>query len=60
MRPSFMDLFFHENPQRLINDVEDIPKVERKPGKLVDPLIMIDDPNRVTVAASEELDSIDE
>lgn len=58
--PSFMDLFFHENPQRLINDVEDVPKVERKPGELVDPLIMIDDPNRVTVAASEELDSIDE
>lgn len=53
---SFMDLFFMERPQRTIYDIPEDQEEKRKPGELVDPFIPIDDPNKITVAESEELD----
>lgn len=47
---SFMDLFFMERPQRVINDIpEDDNGPKRKHGEIIDPMIPIDDPNRITV-----------
>lgn len=47
---SFMDLFFMERPQRVINDIpEDDNGPKRKPGEIIDPMMPIDDPNRITV-----------
>ena len=54
---SFMDLFFMERPQRIIYDIPEDREEERKPGELIEPMIFVDDPNKVTVAVSEELDS---
>ena len=58
---SFMDLFFMERPQRTIYDIPDDGEepINRKPGELIDPLIPIDDVNKITVADTEELDSED-
>ena len=55
---SFMDLFFMERPQRTIYDIPDDTEehIKRKPGELIDPLIPIDDVNKITVADTEELD----
>ena len=53
-----MDLFFMERPQRTIYDIPDDTEehIKRKPGELIDPLIPIDDVNKITVADTEELD----
>ena len=58
---SFMDLFFMERPQRTIYDIPDDGEepINRKPGELIDPLIPIDDVNKITVADTEELDNED-
>lgn len=47
---SFMDLFFMETPQRVINDMPEEVPFKAKEGELVDPIIMVDNPNRATVA----------
>lgn len=47
---SFMDLFFMERPQYAINGIEE-PKEEEfipTPGEPYDPIIFVDDPNRIT------------
>lgn len=56
-----MDLFFMERPQRTIYDIPDDGEesINRKPGELIDPLIPIDDVNKITVADTEELDNED-
>ena len=53
---SFMDLFFMERPQRVINDVSEESIEMAKPGEIFDPMIFVDNANKVTVAATEELD----
>ena len=55
--PSFMDLFFMERPQRVINNISEEEIYKPNPGEIFDPMIPIDDINKVTVAAVEELDS---
>lgn len=54
--PSFIDLFFMENPQRIIYDLpEEEEEFRREPGEVVDPMIFIDDYNKITVADPEEI-----
>lgn len=53
---SFMDLFFMEKPQYAINNIESPTTEEYKqaPGELCEPMIFFEDPDKVTVAAEEE------
>lgn len=51
---SFMDLFFMETPQRVINDMPEEVEFKRKPGEIVDPFIPLDDAMKITVASVEE------
>ena len=58
---SFMDLFFMEQPQYAIQGI-DPPgsvKFEPKPGEVFSPFNIIENPDKVTVAATEDID-IDE
>ena len=57
---SFMDLFFMERPQRVIYDIPEVEEFKPKPGEIFDPIIPIDDVNRITGATTEELDNEDE
>lgn len=57
---SFIDLFFMERPQRVIYDVPEEEVYHRKPGEIVDPFIPIDNPNKITVAAVENMDMVDD
>lgn len=55
---SFMDLFFMEKPQYAINGMEP-PKEEKfipEPGEMYEPIIFIDDPDKVTVSKSSIYD----
>ena len=57
-KASYMDLFFMERPQRVINDIPDdgedsTPVIE---GDLIDPLKFFEDPNKITVAEPEDID----
>ena len=55
---SFMDLFFMEQPQYAIKGI-DRPKEEEfipTPGEFFEPMIFIDDPNKVTQAIPEIID----
>ena len=47
---SFMDLFFMETPQRVIHNMPEEVPFKAKPGELVDPIIMVDNPYRTTSA----------
>ena len=58
--PSFMDLFFMERPQKVIYDIPEEVEYKRKPGEIVDPFIPIEDPNKITVADVEDIDSIED
>lgn len=51
---SFMDLFFMETPQRVIYDVPEDAEVKRKPGEFVDPIVPIEDVNKITAPVVEE------
>lgn len=56
---SFMDLFFMERPQFAIRGEEepkDPPYRKPEPGELIDPIIVVEDPNKITVAPSEIMD----
>ena len=53
--PSFIDLFFMENPQKVIYDLPEKEEFTREPGEVVDPMIFIDDYNKITVADPEEI-----
>lgn len=59
---SFMDLFFMEKPQYAINGKEPPKKDEYTPvpGEFVEPIIFVDDPNKVTVSAQSSSDEDDE
>lgn len=54
---SFMDLFFMEQPQYAIAGIDNVKKeIVQKPGELIDPMIIHEDPNKITVAPSESID----
>lgn len=55
---SFMDLFFMEQPQYTIRGIEKPEEevIERKPGELIEALIPIENPNKVTVVEQENID----
>lgn len=54
---SFMDLFFMEQPQYAIAGIDNNKtEIVQKPGELIDPMIMHEDPNKITVAPSESID----
>ena len=56
-RASDMDFFFMEQPQYAIHGVEKVEKeFEPKPGELFDPMIMLENPDKITVAPSETID----
>ena len=59
---SFMDLFFMENPQKIIYDLpeEENYDDEIKPGDIINPVIMLDDVNKITVINREEMSELDE
>ena len=57
---SFMDLFFMEQPQYAIAGVDrEEEEFVIKPGELIDPMIIHEDPNKITVAPSESIDDED-
>lgn len=58
---SFMDYFFMERPQFAINGLEE-PKEDFVPteGEFYEPMIFFEDPNKVTVAPTEVIDSEDD
>lgn len=58
---SFMDLFFMEKPQYAIKGIEE-PEEEFTPkkGEFYEPMVFFEDPDKVTVAPVEVLDSEDE
>lgn len=49
VKAGWTDAFFHEHPQMLFKDItaEDVVK-KRQPGELYEPLIVVDDMNRIT------------
>lgn len=52
-KPSFIDLFFMERPQRVIRGIDDEPVVKKRdPGERYNPIIKIEDPNRITADSS--------
>lgn len=53
--PSFIDLFFMENPQKVIYDLPEEEEFVRERGEIVDPMVFTDDYNRITVASPEEI-----
>ena len=56
---SFMDLFFMEKPQYAIQGTEP-PKEEEfvpKPGELYEPIVFFENPDKVTVAPTEDIDN---
>lgn len=55
---SFMDLFFMEQPQYAIYGIDKDTNTieEKKNGELIDPMVIHEDPNKITVAPSESID----
>jgi hypothetical protein len=51
---SFLDLFFMECPQRVIYDVPEEKRFTRIPGEYIDPMVITEDPNKITVADSAD------
>lgn len=47
-KPSFMDLFFMERPQRVIRNIDEPVVKQRDPGEKYCPIIFFDDPNKIT------------
>lgn len=54
---SYMDLFFHEHPQRIIRDIPEEEENKRKPGELWEPFKLVENPDKVT---SEEVTTDDD
>lgn len=54
---SFMDLFFMEKPQYAIKGIEETEEeFVPKPGEFYEPMIFMEDPNKITVAPAETID----
>ena len=57
---SFMDLFFMERPQYAINGLIDPSEdeiKEKKKGDLIEPMVFINDPDKVTTVINTRVDS---
>ena len=60
-KSSSMDYFFMEQPQYAIYGIDRVvEEFKPKPGELFDPMIMIEDPDKITVAPSEAYDDMDD
>lgn len=53
-KPSFMDLFFMERPQRVIRGLDEEVKPPRDPNEPYSPLRILEDPNKITSDETEE------
>lgn len=55
-KPSFMDLFFMERPQRIIRNINEPVVKKRAPGERYCPITFLDDPNKITADNSTTSD----